>query len=104
MLLGATFSGVLGSDRLPTYLSYAVDRRQFCWAHFQRNLLSAQALATTPSATRFCREALTLQRHLFRLWHRLRGDPHVRGTPLTRAHPRAQVGPWLGSAAQPDPG
>lgn len=92
-LLGATFGGVLGSDRLATYLSYAVDRRQLCWSHFRRNLLSAQALATTPSATRFCREALTLQQHLFRLWHRFRGDPHVRGAPLTRAQLIAKVRP-----------
>jgi transposase len=83
-LLGATFAGVLGSDRLPTYLTYAAGRRQFCWAHFTRNLLSAQELAKTASAKRFCREALTLQRQLFRLWHRFHGDPHARGAPLTR--------------------
>jgi transposase len=84
-LLGVTFSGVLGSDRLPTYLTYAAVRRQLCWSHFTRNLLSAQELATTAAAKRFCREALVLQRQLFRLWHRFRGDPHVRGAPLTRA-------------------
>jgi transposase len=92
-LLGATFGGILGSDRLPTYFTYAVDRRQLCWSHFRRNLLSAQELATTPSATRFCREALTLQRQLFRLWHRFRGDPHVRGAPLTRVQLIANVRP-----------
>ena len=83
-LLGATFAGTLGSDRLPTYLTYAAGRRQFCWAHFTRNLLSSQELARTASATRFCREALALQRQLFRLWHRFRGDPMARGAPLTR--------------------
>ena len=50
-----------------------------------RNLLSALDLATTPSAKRFCREALALDRRLFRLWHRFRGDPSARGAPLTRA-------------------
>src|SRR5438445_1441888 len=60
-LLGTAFPGILGSDRLPTYLTYAADRRQFCWAHFTRNLLSAQELAKTTSAKRFCREALALQ-------------------------------------------
>lgn len=84
-LLGATFPGVLGSDRLPAYLTYAANRRQFCWSHFRRNLLSAQELATSAGAKRFCHEALALQRQLFRLWHRFRGDPHVRGAPLTRA-------------------
>ena len=83
-LLGPTFAGILGSDRLPSYLSYAADQRQFCWSHFTRNLLSAQELAKTPAAKRFCREALALQKRLFRLWHRFRGDPHARGAPLTR--------------------
>lgn len=92
-LLGATFTGVLGSDRLSAYLTYAADRRQFCWAHFKRNLLSAQDLATTASAKRFCREALALQRQLFRLWHRFRGEPHVRGAPLTRAQLVAKAWP-----------
>jgi transposase len=83
-LLGPTFAGVLGSDRLPSYLTYAADRRQFCWSHFTRNLLSAQELAKTPAAKRFCHEALTLQKRLFRLWHRFKGDPHARGAPLAR--------------------
>jgi transposase len=83
-LLGPTFAGVLGSDRLPSYLTYAASQRQFCWSHFTRNLLSAQELAKTPTATRFCREALALQKRLFRLWHRFRSDPQARGAPLTR--------------------
>lgn len=84
-ILGETFAGILGSDRLPAYLKYVVGQRQFCWAHVTRNLLSALDLATTPAATRFCREALALDRRLFRLWHRFRGDPDARGAPLTRA-------------------
>lgn len=92
-LLGATFAGVLGSDRLPTYIKYAAGQQQFCWAHFTRNLLSAQELAQTVAAKRFCREALALQKRLFRLWHRFRGDPHARGTPLTRAQLIAKAFP-----------
>jgi transposase len=83
-VLGDTFAGVLGSDRLPSYLKYVAGQRQFCWAHLTRNVLSALDVATTPSAKRFCREALVLQRRLFRLWHRFRGDPTARGRPLTR--------------------
>jgi transposase len=83
-LLGPTFPGILVSDRLPSYLTYAAEQRQFCWSHFTRNLLSAQELAKTPAALRFCREALALQKRLFRLWHRFKGDPHARGAPLTR--------------------
>ncbi len=82
-LLGVTFDGVLSSDRLPTYTKYTAVRRQFCCAHFTRNLLSAQELATTAAAKRFCREALRLQRRLFRLWHRFRGDLAVPSAPRT---------------------
>jgi transposase len=78
---------------LPAYLKYVVGQRQFCWAHVTRNLLSALDLATTPAAQRFCREALALDRRLFRLWHRFRGDPSVRGSPLTRAELIAKVLP-----------
>jgi hypothetical protein len=83
-LLGPTFVGILGSDRLPSYVTYAATQRQFCWSHFTRNLLSAQELAKTPAALRFCRDSLSLQKRLFRLWQRFRGDPHARGAPLTR--------------------
>jgi transposase len=85
VVLGATFAGILGSDRLPSYLKYVANQRQFCWAHVTRNVLSALDVATTPSAKRFCRTALALDRRLFRLWHRFRGDPAARGAPLTRA-------------------
>jgi len=33
-VLGATFAGILGSDRLPSYLAYGANQRQFCWAHY----------------------------------------------------------------------
>jgi transposase len=92
-VLGETFAGVLGSDRLPSYLKFVVGQRQWCWAHLTRNLLSALDLATTPAAKRFCREALALDRRLFRLWHRFRGDPDARGAPLTRAQLIAKVLP-----------
>jgi transposase len=49
-------------------------------------VLSAQELGRTQPGKRFCREALHLQRQLFRLWHRFRGDPKTRGAPLTRDH------------------
>jgi transposase len=93
VVLGETFAGILGSDRLPAYLKYVVGQRQLCWAHVTRNLLSALDLATTPTGTRFCREALALDRRLFRLWHRFRGDPDARGSPLTRAELIAKVLP-----------
>jgi transposase len=92
-VLGESFPGILGSDRLPAYLKYVVGQRQFCWAHVTRNVLSALDLARTPAAKRFCREALALDRRLFRLWHRFRGDPGARGSPLMRAELIAKVVP-----------
>jgi transposase len=92
-LLGPVYAGILGSDRLPTYTTYHHGRRQFCWAHFTRNLLSAQDLVRTAAAKRFCRDALALHAQLFRLWHRFRGDPHARGGPLSRDQLRAKVLP-----------
>jgi len=92
-LLGATFGGILGSDRLPTYTTYTPGQRQFCWSHLTRNLLSAQELAKTASAKRFCQEALALQRRLFRLWHRFHGDLRVRGGPITRQQLIAKARP-----------
>ena len=83
-LIGPVFAGILGSDRLPTYTTDHQGLRQWCWAHFTRHLLSAQDLARTAAARRFCREALALQAQLFRLWYRFRGDPRARGGPITR--------------------
>ena len=37
-LLGATFVGLVSSDRLSAYNSLAPQRRQLCWAHLVRNL------------------------------------------------------------------
>lgn len=86
-VLGATFAGILGSDRLPSYLKYVAAQRQFCWAHVTRNLLSALDLATTRSAKCFCREALALDQPpvsaLASLPRRSRGPrraPHARAT------------------------
>ncbi len=92
-LLGTTFDGILGSDRLRTYTTYTASQRQYCWSHLTRNLLSAQELARTADGQGFCRQALGLQRRLFRLWHRFRGDPRVRGGPLTREQLIAKVYP-----------
>ena len=92
-LLGTTFAGILGSDRLLTYTTYAASQRQYCWSHVTRNLRSAQELAQTAAGQRFCRQALTLQRRLFRLWHRYRGDPGVRGGPITREQLIAKARP-----------
>lgn len=73
-LLGVAFGGILCSDRAPAYLKYHSGLLQFCWAHLKRNLLGIAESARSPSARRFCREALAIVARLFRLWHRFRGD------------------------------
>jgi uncharacterized coiled-coil protein SlyX len=88
-LLGKQFAGILGNDRLNSYLKYvklnAQVLMQFCWAHFKRNLLGAQEVARSRGGKRFCREALACERRLFRLWRRFRDGVSVRGSPpLTR--------------------
>jgi glutaredoxin len=54
-LIGPAFTGVLCSDRYASYSSYHKGLLQFCWAHFSRDLLRGQALATTPAGAAFCR-------------------------------------------------
>jgi len=73
-LLGAVFRGILCNDRWVVYCSYHSGRMQLCWAHLKRNLLGIAEEARSPSARRFCREALAIVARLFRLWHRFRGD------------------------------
>jgi transposase len=83
-LLGEVFTGILCSDRCPSYLKYHKGEGQFCWAHFKRNILGIQEIGKTTDAERFCRDALALHARLFRLWHRFRDGPGVRYGPLTR--------------------
>jgi hypothetical protein len=77
-LLGEVFTGILCSDRCPSYLKYHKGEGQFCWAHFKRNILGAQEIAKSTDAERFCRDALALHARLFRLWHRFRAGPATR--------------------------
>ena len=73
-LLGMAFRGILGNDRAPAYVTYHAGLMQWCWAHLKRTLLGIVDSARSPSARRFCREALAIVARLFRLWHRFRGD------------------------------
>jgi transposase len=70
-LLGATFTGILHSDRWSAYGWLDVAFRQVCWAHLQRDFqaLVDRGGAAAPVGTR----ALALSRDLFHLWHTFRG-------------------------------
>ena len=73
-LLGEAFSGILCSDRCPTYLSYHHGLAQFCWAHLQRTLKGIQEYASTKDAVNFARDMLSEVKRLFALWYRFRGE------------------------------
>jgi transposase len=83
-LLGASFAGILCSDRCPSYLKYHKGSAQFCWAHFKRNVLGVLEIAKTTDAEQFCRDLLALHARLFRLWHRFRDGPGARYGPIDR--------------------
>jgi transposase len=69
-LLGATFAGVLTSDRWSGYTWVPLDQRQVCWAHLARDW---QGLADRGGVARPLGErGVALTRDLFRVWHRFR--------------------------------
>jgi len=85
-LLGR-FSGLLVSDRLPTYGFWAMRRRQVCWAHLMRTFRS---LAETPEgcvAHDIGSKLHAQAEKLFAVWYRVRD-----GT-LTRAQFRNAMRP-----------
>lgn len=66
-LLGTEFQGVVGSDRAKAYNGLALDKRQLCWAHIQRNIL---ALYDNAGPDRPWTEAVLDQIDLvFDAWH-----------------------------------
>lgn len=75
-LLGASFVGVLGSDRWSAYTWVDPHRRQVCWAHLKRDF---QALVDRGGAAQPLGEAaLVLLARLFDAWHQARDDPAAR--------------------------
>lgn len=93
-LLGATFAGILISDRWSAYTWVDVTRRQVCWAHLLRQFRGFQD--DGPEAAPIGRALEVLTETMFHLWHRVRD-----GT-LTRvafqglmASLREQVVAWL---------
>ncbi len=82
-LLGATFAGVVGSDRWAGYNWLPLSQRQLCWAHLKREF---KKLTERGGESSLIGEALLGQeRKLFKLWYRVRD-----GT-LSRADFQSQV-------------
>ncbi|MBC8077065.1 MAG: IS66 family transposase, partial [Chloroflexales bacterium] len=66
-LIGETFSGIVGSDRMKAYNGLSDSQRQRCWAHLTRNLraLAAYGHPDSPWAAR----VLVAVAALFAAWH-----------------------------------
>jgi transposase len=69
-LLGASFLGILTTDRWASYNWVATMRRQLCWSHLKRDFTSF--LDYGPEAKRLGQRLLCEKNKMFRLWHRVR--------------------------------
>jgi transposase len=93
-LLGATFAGILVSDRWTAYVWVDVAQRQLCWAHLLRQFRGFQDLGA--EAAKIGRGLEWLTETMFHAWHQVREGTLSRAdfqaliTPL-----RAQVTGWL---------
>ena len=70
-LIGATFAGILITDRWTAYRWVDVTRRQLCWAHLLRQFRGFQDLG--PEAAPIGQALELLTEAMFYLWHRV-GD------------------------------
>src|ERR687892_578736 len=77
-LLGASFSGILVTDRYSAYNWYPVRWRQLCWSHLLRDF---EAIRGRGGASEEMGDALLEQAHqMFTWWHRVREGTLARST------------------------
>jgi len=69
-LLGAAWSGVVGSDRGTMYAWLARERRQVCWAHLKRDF--QQLVDWGPGPRPVGERLLVIEAQVFRHWHHYR--------------------------------
>ena len=69
-VLGASFGGIVGSDRYKAYAHLPVGQRQVCWAHLKRDWQFYRERAGPVGA--WGEEAMTQISTLFAQWHRFR--------------------------------
>ncbi len=69
-LLGATFAGIVGSDRWGGYTWVDPTRRQLCWAHLVRDFAAFVERGGEPA--RVGQALLDVSAQIFALWHRVR--------------------------------
>jgi transposase len=84
-LLGATFGGILVSDRWSAYTWTPAHRRQVCWAHLKRDF--TKLVDWDGAACPVGEAALALLDQVFTLWHQARDDPALRATLPARMAP-----------------
>ncbi len=90
-LLGATFAGMLVSDRWAAYNWVDVSRRQLCWAHLLRQFVGFQDYGD--DAHKFGSALERLTEEMFGYWHRVRDGTMTRRTfqKKMRSHRRVIV-------------
>lgn len=77
-LLGATFAGILISDRWSAYSWVDTARRQLCWAHLLRQFRGFQDHG--PEARGIGQALEILTETMFHVWHRVRDGTSTRAT------------------------
>ena len=84
-LLGADWSGIVGSDRYSAYRSLPLEQRQLCWAHLIREFrrIAAYNFHQRPLGERL----LDLSDRIFAAWYRFRGGLIDRPTLLAELTP-----------------
>ncbi len=97
-LLGATFKGILTSDRHGGYNWVDLERRQLCWAHLKREFIK---MSERSGVSRQLGEALLKQQEqLFESWHRVRDSTMTSREFIESVNPiRVQVKALLQEAA-----
>jgi transposase len=84
-LLGATITGIVGSDRWSAYGRLPVEQRQVCWAHLKRDF--QKCVDRGGDAQPVGETGLAIVEAVFERWHLFRGGG------LTRAQLAEQMGP-----------
>ena len=88
--MGATITGVIGSDRWSAYRSIALGQRQLCWAHLRRDFQAM--IDRNNSGSRIGQELLVFSDDVFHWWYRVRDGTLRRGSLRTYI---AEQRPWL---------
>lgn len=97
-LIGASFAGLLTTDRCPSYLWVPPERRQVCWAHLKRDFI--QISERTGISAEIGIALLDQEKQLFTLWYEFREGTLTRPQLQLAVHPiQAELARILRAAA-----